>query len=180
MGIIPPPDARGAARHFEKREGCKYTLSLGRTRAPVGVTMAKGPYDPDVYRHFAENLRSSLDGPNIEHISLRKLRRKALETARITAGGSPMWFSKVSSRMAAKTVYLGGGPEIVLPRASKMQLDLVEKAPEQLHKVLQLLRTMPFVHVRRQMGDNKEFNPVCNLYVCVADKKNYRLASSGR
>jgi len=82
----------------------------------------------------------------------------------------------VSSRMAAKTVYLGSGPEIVLPRASKVQLELVEKAPEQLHKVLQLLKTMPFVHIRRQMGDNGEFNPVCNLYVCVADPKNYRLA----
>ena len=26
------------------------------------------PYDPDVYRRFAENLRGALDGPNIEHI----------------------------------------------------------------------------------------------------------------
>ena len=38
------------------------------------------------------------------------------------------------------------------------------------------MRTMPFVHIRRQMGDNSEFNPICNLYVCVADYKNYRLA----
>jgi len=134
------------------------------------------PYDPDVYRRFAENLKGALDGPNIEHISLRTLRRKALETAVITANGSPLWFSAVSSRMAAKTVYLGNGAEIVLPKASPEQLGIVEKAPDQLHKVLQLMRTMPFVHVRRQMGDNKEFNPICNLYVCVADKKNYRLA----
>ncbi len=134
------------------------------------------PYDPDVYRRFAENLRGVLDGPNIEHISMRALRRKALETAVITANGSPLWFSAVSSRMAAKTVYLGNGPEIVLPKPTPEQLALVEKAPDQLHKVLQLMRTMPFVHVRRQMGDNKEFNPICNLYVCVADKKNYRLA----
>ena len=55
-------------------------------------------------------------------------------------------------------------------------LKAMAKAPDQLHKVLQVLRTMPFVHVRRQMGDNAEFNPVCNLYVCVADPKNYRLA----
>jgi len=134
------------------------------------------PYDPDVYRRFAENLHGALDGPNIEHPSMRRLRRQALGTAVITANGSPLWFSAVSSRMAAKTVYLGGGPEIVLPKATPEQLTIVEKAPEQLHKVLQLVRTMPFVHVRRQMGDNKEFNPICNLYVCVADKKNYRLA----
>jgi len=134
------------------------------------------PYDPDVYRRFAENLRGALDGPNVERPSMRALRRKALETAVVTANGSPLWFSAISSRMAAKTVYLGAGPEIVLPRATPEQLAIVEKAPEQLHKVLQLMRTMPFVHVRRQMGDNKEFNPICNLYVCVADKKNYRLA----
>ncbi|MBP1621852.1 MAG: phosphoenolpyruvate carboxykinase, partial [Acidobacteria bacterium] len=52
---------------------------------------------------------------------------------------------------------------------------IVDKAPDQLHKVLQLMRTMPFVHVRRQMCDNPEFNPICNLYVNVAERKNYRL-----
>ena len=79
--------------------------------------MPSQPYDPDVYRRFAENLRG-LDGPNIEHVSMRTLKKKAYKTAVITANGSPLWFSAVSSRMAAKTVYLGGGPEIVLPRAS--------------------------------------------------------------
>lgn len=138
--------------------------------------MAETPYDPDAYRRFAENLRSALDGKNIEHPGMWSLRRKALKTAQRTAVGSYTWFSKVSSRIAAKTVYLGAGPEIVLPRPSTVQLGIVEKAPEQLHKVLQLVKTMPFVHIRRQMGDNSEYNPVCNLYVSVADPKNYRLA----
>jgi phosphoenolpyruvate carboxykinase (ATP) len=138
--------------------------------------MPAGPYDPDVYRRFVENLRGTLDGANIEHPSMRALRRKAFATSLETANGSHMWFSAISSRMAAKTVYLGGGPETVLPKPSPEQVSIVEKAPDQLHKVLQLMRTMPFVHVRRQMGDNKEFNPVCNLYVCVADPKHYRLA----
>jgi phosphoenolpyruvate carboxykinase (ATP) len=138
--------------------------------------MPSGPYDPDVYRRFAENLRGALDGPNIEHVSMRTLKKKAYKTAVITANGSPLWFSAISSRIAAKTVYLGNGPEIVLPRPSPEQLAIVEKAPDQLHKVLQLVRTMPFVHIRRQMGDNGEFNPICNLYVCVADYKMYRLA----
>jgi len=134
------------------------------------------PYDPDVYRRFAENLRGALQAPNIEHPSMRVLRRKALATAFRTANGSFEWWSAISSRQAAKTVFLGSGPEIVLPRATPEQLAIVEKAPEQLHKVLQLLGSMPFVHIRRQMGDNCEFNPICNLYVCVADPKNYRLA----
>lgn len=149
-------------------------LGAGRV-APGEVGMAFGPYDPDCYRRFADNLRASLTGPNIEHPGMTTLRRKALATAFRTANGSPLWWSAVSSRQAAKTVYLGSGPEIVLPRATPEQLAIVEKAPDQLHKVLQLMRTMPFVHVRRQMGDNSEFNPICNMYVCVADPKNYRL-----
>jgi phosphoenolpyruvate carboxykinase (ATP) len=137
--------------------------------------MATGPYDPDVYRRFAENLRGCLNGPNIEHPSMWSLRRKALSSGRQTANGSHVWFSGISSRMAARTVYLGSS-KVWLPRPSKLQLEIVEKAPEQLHKVLQLIRTLPFVHIRRQMGDNSEFNPICNLYVSTSDPKNYRLA----
>jgi phosphoenolpyruvate carboxykinase (ATP) len=138
--------------------------------------MAQGPYDPDVYRRFAENLRGGLSGKNIERPSMRGLRQRALATAYRTANGAPLWWSAISSRQAAKTVYLGNGPDIVLPKPSQQQLDFVARAPEELHKVLQLMRTMPFVLARRQMGDNPEFNPVCNLYVCTADPKHYRLA----
>ena len=72
--------------------------------------MAQAPYDPDVYRRFAENLRGALDGPNIEHVSMRALKKKAYKTAVITSNGSPLWYSAISSRIAAKTVYLGAGP----------------------------------------------------------------------
>ncbi len=135
----------------------------------------KGPYDPDTYRRFAENLKGVLGGPNIEHPTLWSLRRKAVKSARRTANGSVLWTSAISSRQAAKTVYLGD-ESVQLPRPLPGQLAIVEKAPEQLHKILQLLKTQPFVHIRRQMGDNAEFNPVCNLYVSVSDPKNYRLA----
>src|SRR5512135_1332128 len=135
----------------------------------------KGPYDPDAYRRFAENLKDVLKGSNIEHPTLWSLRRKALKSGRKTANGSALWTSAISSRQAAKTVYLGD-ETVQLPRPTPGQLSLVERAPEQLHKVLQLLKTQPFVHIRRQMGDNKEFNPVCNLFVSVSDPKNYRLA----
>jgi phosphoenolpyruvate carboxykinase (ATP) len=135
----------------------------------------KGPYDPDAYRRFAENLKDVLKGSNIEHPTLWTLRRKALKSGRRTANGSALWTSAISSRQAAKTVYLGD-ETVQLPRPTPGQLTIVERAPDQLHKVLQLLKTQPFVHIRRQMGDNKEFNPVCNLYVSVSDPKNYRLA----
>lgn len=138
--------------------------------------MGSGPYDPSAYRQFAENLTFAVRGENIQSLGMRRLKRKAWKSAFPTAQGSPLWWSAVSSRMAAKTVYLGSSPDTVLPKPTPQQLAIVERAPEQLHKVLQLLHTMPFVHVRRQMGDNPEFNPICNLYVCVADPKHYRIA----
>jgi hypothetical protein len=104
---------------------------------------AQGPYDPDVYRRFAENLRGCLGGSNIERVSMGALRRKALRTARRTANGSHLWHSAISSRQAARTVYLGDA-SVQLPAPSPLHLSIVEKAPEQLHKVLQLLKSQPF------------------------------------
>ncbi|MBP7147776.1 MAG: phosphoenolpyruvate carboxykinase (ATP) [Acidobacteria bacterium] len=132
-------------------------------------------YDPDAYRRFAENLRPALSGPNVRSISMRQLRRVSLPAARRTATGSHVFTSAISSRQAARTVYLGS-ERVWLPKPGKLHTGIIEKAPEQLHKVLQLMRTLPFVHIRRQMGDNPEFNPICNLYVSVSDPKNARLA----
>ncbi|MBM3324443.1 MAG: phosphoenolpyruvate carboxykinase (ATP), partial [Calditrichaeota bacterium] len=73
------------------------------------------------------------------------------------------------------TVYLGS-PSVLLPNASELQRRLMEGAPEELHKVLQVMRTLPMIHIRRQMGNNGEYNPICNLYVSLADPKNARLA----
>jgi phosphoenolpyruvate carboxykinase (ATP) len=81
----------------------------------------------------------------------------------------------VSSRIAEKTVVLGSEKvrEFHLADTKK---NLIAKAPEELDKVLHLMETMPFVKLRRQMGDNPEYNPKCNLYMSVADQKNFRLA----
>ncbi len=132
-------------------------------------------YREDEYRRFYENLLPLLNGPNIKHVDLKKLRKPAIKTGTRTKFGSYGWRSMVSSRIAPRTVYLGG-PKVRLPKPTQLQLQIIENAPEELHKVLHLLRTLPFVHLRRQMGDNDEFNPICNLYMSVADPKNYRIA----
>ena len=81
--------------------------------------MPLGPYDPDVYRRFAENLRGRFGGPNIEHVSMRALRRKAVARPRSSPPTARRCGGRRSRRaLAAKTVYLGDGPEIVLPRAT--------------------------------------------------------------
>jgi len=106
---------------------------------------------------------------------LNDIRKAALSTGSKTIYGSYGWRSAVSSRLGPKTVYLGS-PSVRLPRPLEGQLSIVKNAPDELQKVMHLIRTLPFIHIRRQMGNNKEYNPICNLYVSTADAKNYRLA----
>jgi phosphoenolpyruvate carboxykinase (ATP) len=133
------------------------------------------PYDPVVYERFVENMRPLLSGPNIRRLDMKQLRRESIKTGTCTKFGSYGWRSMISSRIAPKTVYLGSD-KVVLPKPTDLQLSIVEKAPDELHTVLHYLRTLPFAYTRRQMGDNGSYNPICNLYVSVADQKNYRLA----
>ena len=137
--------------------------------------MSESLYDQGTYQRFYESLLPLLDLPNIKHLSMRKLRKLALQTGTRTKFGSYGWRSSVSSRIGPKTVYLGN-PSVQLPNPSDLQKRIIREAPEELHKVLKLMRSLPFVHIRRQMGNNKEFNPICNLYVSIADPKNYRIA----
>ncbi len=137
--------------------------------------MADVLYHEEEYRRFYENLLPLLNGPNIKHVDLKDLKKPALETGVRTKFGSYGWRSAMSSRLGGKTVYLGS-KNVWLPNPTDVQKNLIENAPEQLHKVLYYMRTLPFVHLRRQMGNNSEFNPICNLYMSVADPKNYRIA----
>lgn len=132
-------------------------------------------YNERSYREFAENLAPLLKGKNIKRYSLRKLRQMAIKTGVETVFGSWGWRSAVSSRIGPKTVYLGS-PDVRLPKITSLQRGIIENAPDELHKVLQMMRTLPFIHIRRQMGNNPDFNPVCNLYMSAADPKNYRIA----
>ncbi len=131
-------------------------------------------YDEDIYKKFAEELSQALKGPNIRHVDLDWLEPRAKATGVRTKFGSYGWRSAVSSRIAPKTVYLGS-QDVRLPRPSAEQRSLIVRAPEELDKVLHLMRTLPFYHIRRQMGQNEFYNPICHLYVSAADLINYRL-----
>ncbi len=132
-------------------------------------------YDEAAYRRFAGELKEALKSPTIRRTGLSALRGPAIATGTRTKFGSYGWRSAVSSRIGPKTVYLGS-PAVRLPKPTALQESIVAGAPEELEKVLYLLRHLPFVHLRRQMGENSEYNPVCNLYMSVADQKNHRLA----
>ncbi len=131
-------------------------------------------YDLDAYKRFAEELPRALSGPNIQTVDLNWLEPRAKAAGIRTKFGSFGWRAAVSSRIAPKTVYLGSDA-VALPNTTPEQKALISKAPEELDKVLHLLRTMPFYHLRRQMGNNSVYNPICNLYVSAADVMNYRL-----
>jgi phosphoenolpyruvate carboxykinase (ATP) len=131
-------------------------------------------YDLAAYQRFSEELPHVLKGPNIQAVDMNWLEPRAKATGIRTQYGSYGWRSAISSRIAPKTVYLGG-EAVCLPETTPQQAALIGKAPEELEKVLHLLRTLPFYHIRRQMGENDYYNPVCNLYVSAADVANYRL-----
>ncbi|UCD93463.1 MAG: phosphoenolpyruvate carboxykinase (ATP) [Candidatus Zixiibacteriota bacterium] len=137
--------------------------------------MADSIYQTSLYSRFYRDLQRRLNGPNIRTINLEELRDQALQTGHQTKFGSWGWRSAVSSRIAEKTVLMGSEKvrEYYLSDTKKA---IISRAPDELDKVLHLMETLPFVHLRRQMGDNPEYNPKCNLYMSAADLKNYRLA----
>ncbi len=137
--------------------------------------MSTPKYDEDAYRQFYENMVPLLNGPNIQHLPLKKIKKPAFKTGTKTKFGSYGWRSAISSRIAPRTVYMGS-ENVRLPRPTELHKNIIESAPNELHNVLHMLRTLPFVHIQRQMGNNSEYNPICNLYISVADPKNYRIA----
>jgi phosphoenolpyruvate carboxykinase (ATP) len=134
----------------------------------------KNLHNEEAYKKFAEELPRALEGPNIKKVDMDWLERRAKATGVRTKFGSYGWRSVMSSRIAPKTVYLGS-ENVRLSQPSEQQNALIAKSPEELDKVLHLLRTLPFYHLQRQMGENDHYNPVCNLYVSSADLINYRL-----
>ncbi|UCC41205.1 MAG: phosphoenolpyruvate carboxykinase (ATP) [Candidatus Aminicenantes bacterium] len=134
----------------------------------------KSIYKVEAYKKFAGELPRVLKGPNIRTVDLKWLEPRAKATGTKTKYGSYGWRAAISSRIAPKTVYLGS-EDIRLPKPTVEQQSLIARAPEELEKVLHLLRTLPLYHIRRQMGENDSYNPLCNLYFSEADLINYRL-----
>ncbi len=131
-------------------------------------------FNETAYKKFSEEFHRVIKGPNIKHVDLKWLEPRAKAAGMRTKYGSFGWRSAISSRIGPKTVYLGS-EKVRLPSTTEEQKNLIAKAPDELDKVLHLLRTLPIYHIRRQMGENDSYNPFCNLYVSGADNTNYRL-----
>jgi len=131
-------------------------------------------YNEIAYKKFAEEFHRIIQSPNIRKVDLKWLEPRAKNAGIRTNYGSYGWRSAISSRIAPRTIYLGG-ESVQLARPTPLHENLIVNAPEELDKVLHLLRTLPFYWLKRQMGNNKTFNPICNLFVTEADINNYRL-----
>jgi len=134
----------------------------------------KNIYNEEIYKKFSQELANVLKGPNIKSVDLKWLEPRAKATGIKTKYGSYGWRSAISSRIAPKTVYLGS-PSVRMHKITPQQESLIAGAPEELDKVLHLLRTLPFFHLKRRMGENDIYNPMCNMYISEADLINYRL-----
>jgi phosphoenolpyruvate carboxykinase (ATP) len=132
-------------------------------------------WDQKAYQQFSDSFFPLLKGENIRTVGLEDLREPALKFAVRTNYGSYGWRSATSSRIGPKTVYLGSSP-VRQTRPSDVHRALIAAAPQELQNVLHFMKTLPFVHLRRQMGNNGEYNPICNLYMSVTDPKNHRIA----
>ncbi|MCD6377103.1 MAG: phosphoenolpyruvate carboxykinase (ATP) [Caldisericaceae bacterium] len=137
--------------------------------------MYEALYNEPFYEQFYQELKQLLQGPNIKTVNMHYLEKEAKKYANKSNFGSYVWMSKFSSRLAPKTVYLGS-PRVRLPKPLPSHVKILENHQEELKKVLHLVKNLPFVHIRRQMGHNDYYNPICNLYVSVADPKNVRNA----
>jgi len=137
--------------------------------------MSDSLYNTGLYARFARDLKRHVNGPNIKDVKLEDLREPAIQTGTQTKFGSWGWRSAVSSRIAEKTVYLGS-EKVREYHLSDNKRKIISNAPDELDKVLHLMESLPFYRLRRQMGDNSEYNPKCNLYISTADLKNSRLA----
>ncbi|APF19334.1 hypothetical protein Calab_3641 [Caldithrix abyssi DSM 13497] len=137
--------------------------------------MYEALYNEPFYEQFYQELRQLLQGPNIKTVNMGYLEKEARKYANKSRFHSYVWMSKFSSRLAPKTVYLGS-PRVRQPKLLDSHIKILENHEEELKKVLHLVKNLPFVHIRRQMGNNDYYNPICNLYVSVADPKNVRNA----
>jgi hypothetical protein len=69
--------------------------------------MAKDIYDIPFYDNFYAQLQEALKGPNIKEVDMKWLEVNARPFGQKTKYGSYAFRSVQSSRLAAKTVYLG-------------------------------------------------------------------------
>jgi phosphoenolpyruvate carboxykinase (ATP) len=122
-----------------------------------------------------EAVKTLKDLPNIEEPSFQEIRSRAEIFGTETTWGSYNFVSAVKNRSAGLTVYIGSG-EVMSRNWSTRQREIIQGVPDTIRLVKEYMKQTPFIHVRRSMGKNNIFSPLCNLFVSVHRKEMIRLA----
>lgn len=132
----------------------------------------------DATRHaFAlvqQALRQLEQAPNAQDINREQLRQRTEPFGLKTSFGSYAFGSMVKSRSAGLTVYVGS-EEIRLRKPSARQQEILRQVPQTLAAVHKYLQRAQLVRIRRRIGANSSFSPVCTVYLSVTRPEMVRV-----
>ncbi|MSQ17722.1 MAG: phosphoenolpyruvate carboxykinase [Dehalococcoidia bacterium] len=126
-------------------------------------------------QHFLEFVKTLPDRENVRSLSLAELDQEARPYGRITSNQSLSYFSNVRNRNARDTVVFGSD-RVATKKPTERQKTIQEKKDQTLKAVEAYLQRAPLIRVQRTIGDNKSFNPKCNLFLSVQRSDNIRQA----
>ncbi|MCF6149054.1 MAG: phosphoenolpyruvate carboxykinase [Candidatus Kuenenia sp.] len=113
--------------------------------------------------------------PNVINSTDWTLRRNAERYASFTKFGNISVHSTVKNRSAKLTVCIGR-PEVYQKPLNPQQNEIMNNLGKTLTSVEIYIRKAPFVRINRNMGENSEFSPNCNIFVSIQRPEMIRLA----
>ena len=122
-----------------------------------------------------ETIKNLKGLPNVKEPSFQALRSQAEIFGTETIWGNYNFVSTVKNRSAGLTVYIGSD-EVMNRNWSARQREIIKGVPDTLRLIQEYIKQAPFIYVRRNMGKNNVFSPLCNLFVSVQRKEMIRLA----
>ena len=124
------------------------------------------------FKKFLSELDNS---PNVIHMTVDQLALEAYPFGRQTTFGSLSFYSNVRSRSANQSVVIGS-EKVQEKNPSSGQKRILANLETTIKTVQQYIKRAPFVRVHRTIGDNKDFNPKCTLYLSTQRRDNIRQA----
>jgi len=112
---------------------------------------------------------------NVYHKDPKTLRKMAEEFGIKTEFGNYNFVSSVKNRSADLTVYIGS-EKVMQKELNENQKRILSNIEKTLADVHEYFKKAPFVCVKRRMGSNPYFTPICTLFVSVHKKDAVRLA----
>src|SRR5574337_867166 len=104
--------------------------------------------------------------PNVINSKDWTLRRSAERFASFTKFGNVAVHSTVKNRSAKVTVY-AGSDAVLQKTLNSQQTEIMNNLPKTLATLEEYIKRAPLVRINRNMGNNDEFSPNCNIFVSI-------------